>query len=151
MLREARTENKSHIWSAQDVFRLVEKVHQYPENLYDDGNLGERIYKHDTYTLEQVPISNFDLKEWAVYDEHVDEILQQHKDDLLVGNYPPIVAHHYLSSWVEQEMLGNPEEHWSVVDGMHRLNALHKLGVTTAKVLVGRNTAELSVDDDPDS
>jgi hypothetical protein len=113
-----------HVWlenqriSAAQVFQQVKQIHYYEDDLYA-GDLGERIYKFPEYELRTISMSQLDLSEWSLEEDRVVDIMREVEAN---PNYPPIVY--------------DPEE-GSIIDGLHRANALSRLRHTMVKAYVG--------------
>jgi len=106
--------------TADDLEYLISKIHRNPEDL-EDGDIIERINECYSYELKEINISLLDLNEWDVDLDYVEDY-----KDLDVNTMPPIIIHEFSS--------GN----YSIVDGIHRLNACHKKGLKKIKAYVGR-------------
>jgi len=104
--------------TADDVFDHVVDIHHTPEDI-DDGDIYERIQAYGMYHLTEVPISAVDLGEWEVDDSMVSNYAKQTQQ---TPDYPPIVYDPIAKS---------------IIDGMHRANALHQLGSKTIRAYVG--------------
>ena len=111
-------EDRLNLVPNEKVYKMVQKIHRQYDD-FIDGDLGERLDEYDWYKLMDVPISKINLDEWDVQDWLVDDYVQNLKNSL---NYPPVV-------------LGSD---YSIIDGIHRINALHKLGIETVTAYVGR-------------
>ena len=110
-------ESLKNIIPNEQVYQLVQKIHRNYDD-FIDGDLGDRLDKYDNYELKEIPIADIDLEEWDVRENLVDdniELMNKNKE------YPPIVVSHDMS----------------IIDGIHRANALNKLGFKTIKAYVG--------------
>ena len=109
--RQYLNENKV---SSSDVYTLTKEIHR-DEADFDEGDLGDRIYKYDIYEGRDVPIENI-ISPWHFDDDLVDEYVE-------VGstNMPPIVIDH----------------DYEIIDGTHRFEAAKRLGLETIKAYVG--------------
>ena len=101
----------------EEVYTQVQKLHRNYDD-FVDGDLGSRLDEYDYYELKEIPISDLDLEEWDVRDNLVADNIKKMKEN---PNYPPIV--------VGDDM--------SIIDGIHRANALNELGYKTIKAYVG--------------
>jgi hypothetical protein len=107
----------SKIIPNEKVYQLVQKIHRNYDD-FIDGDLGDRLDKYDYYELKYIDIDNINLEEWEVQDYLVDDIEDEMKNN---NDYPPIVVSHKMS----------------IIDGIHRANALNNLGYKTIKAYVG--------------
>lgn len=103
-----------------DIDAIVQDVHEMTMD-FEDGDLIDRIYSYDRYELVEKFIHEFDLNEFSVCEDKVDEIIEEIKEKGF-ENFPIPVF---------------DEDNNSIIDGIHRLNALHKLGYTTIYVYIG--------------
>lgn len=111
--------NESTVVDSRTVLDLVSSIHGRPDD-FDEGDLVSRINKFDTYEKKIIDIDDLDLDEWQVDEDYVDEI----KPKIQKNGYEPIVF--------------DPDE-GSIIDGIHRANALHQLGYETIKAYVGKD------------
>ena len=93
-----------------------------PDELYS-GDLLERLESYPEYQLMTIPLNHLNLNEYAVNKDKVEKIARQITDN---PDYPPIVV---------SPLYGHGKH--SVIDGMHRANALAVLGQQTIKAYVG--------------
>jgi hypothetical protein len=110
-------ESLNKLISNEMVYNLVQKIHRN----YDDfieGDLGKRLDEYDYYELKDIDIIDIDLDEWEVMEYLVDKYMKQIEEN---KNYPPIVLSHDMS----------------IIDGIHRANALKRLGFKKIKSYVG--------------
>ena len=110
------------LFSGNDVLAKVKQIHHTEED-FTEGNLTERILKFKTYVLMELPIAKVSLGKYSVYDDVLTSLIENHKEDFLSGNYPPIVY--------------DPEEE-DIIDGTHRVEALERLGIASVKAFVGK-------------
>lgn len=89
----------------------------------EDGDLSERIFSCDTYSLSTISLTDLDPDEWAVDDYKVAEYL-----NLDIALMPPIVVHLYKNG------------SYSIVDGTHRVNVALKQKKTTILAYVGQKS-----------
>jgi hypothetical protein len=102
----------------QEVMQQVENIHSNRQDL-DDGDLRNRIDRFDVFIRKAVPIASIDLGEFSINDETVQDYVQLYR---ATGSYPPIVF---------DEVSG------SIIDGLHRANALVLCGLTEIEAFVG--------------
>lgn len=121
-------------WSPDQVEALIARIHHTPEDLEapedsedseDCPDLLERIHAWDHYEEATVSLRALQLNEWAIMEEHVGALVRVYENDLLAGEYPPLV-------------IAPTGESWTLIDGIHRANALHRLGVEHVRVLIGQ-------------
>ena len=102
----------------------VYEIHGRPED-WGEGDLSDRIYNYEYYDVKNnIPLSKVDLEEWDVDDDYVDEIKSEIEK---TNNYEPIVVG-------EEEGVTM----FTIIDGIHRLNALNQLGYKNFKGYIGR-------------
>ena len=106
--------------SSNELECLAENIHREYDDILE-GDILERINCVDFYELMELPISLLDLDEWDKDDDLVNEYKK-----LDVNSMPPIIVHEFSL------------DNYSIVDGVHRLNACHKKGLKTIKAYVGR-------------
>lgn len=117
------------------LFKLLEQTMSYPKEItpneliqyvikwhrrtqdFENGDLNFRIWKFTKYVLTQLPISELDMEEWQVDDEYVDEYARMD-----IRTMPPIVYDADLET---------------MIDGMHRVNAVARQGGTHILAYVG--------------
>ena len=107
------------------LYSITEKAHRE----YDDfveGELTKRIEKFPFYNLiSDFDIKNLDLNEWNI----IDKLVIEYSDSISrygIENMPPILI----------------SDNNSIIDGIHRLNSLKKLGYSKVPVFQGtHNTA----------
>jgi hypothetical protein len=105
-----------------EIYTTIQKSHR-DINDFNDGDLGERIEEYRYYNL----IQNFDLTllnkdEWYVDDDLVKEYeLMIEKDG--IANMPTIVI----------------SDQNSIIDGIHRANALLNKGIKNIDIYIGSN------------
>lgn len=112
--RRSRLSTKT---AADVLLEWLEAHHQNPEDL-TEGDLAERVYAHDVYVLAEIPLSAIDLNEWSVDTDTVYEYLKRYER---TKDYPPIIY-----DTINETM----------IDGMHRANALSRAGLTMIKAYV---------------
>lgn len=96
--------------TSDEIHDLVYEIHNRPED-FDEGDIDERIHQYEFYELKEIPLDTMNLNEWFVDNYLVEKIskqIQQHQ-----YKYPPIIY--------------DIKNH-SIIDGIHRANALKRLG-----------------------
>lgn len=111
---------KISFYSSNELECLAEDIHREYDDILE-GDILERINCVDFYELMELPISSLDLDEWGKDDDLVNEY-----KELDINSMPPIIVHEFSL------------DNYSIVDGVHRLNACHKKGLKTIKAYVGR-------------
>jgi len=110
-----------------DIYNYVEQLHRNEED-FTDGNLPERIEQFSKYKLTEIPIDKINIDE---YDLDIDYMKDYKKMFKETNNYPPIVLDGD-TKWSYKNKL-------TIIDGTHRVNALHRSGLKTVKAWVGLN------------
>ena len=105
------------ILTESSIYVYAQYLHRNDDDFYE-GNLGKRIEKYKFYKLVEIPIDKLNLDEWNVEDDIVDVFVKKYK---ISKNYPPIII--------------TPK--YSIIDGIHRANALKNSDVTTIKAWIG--------------
>lgn len=100
------------------VLREVTRLHGRPQD-FQDGDLFHRLDRFNIFVKQSIQLSDIDLKEFDLCEETVLEFMEMYR---ATGTYPPIVF-----DAVSQSM----------IDGLHRANALARLGLTQIDSLVG--------------
>lgn len=111
--------NENKVVDSRTVLDLVHSIHARPED-FEEGDLVHRINKFDTYEQKIIDIDDLDLDEWNVEEEFVEELSKRIEQE----GYEPIVF--------------DPDES-SIIDGIHRANALALIGKTKIKAYVGKD------------
>ncbi len=123
-IHELLYENQSPVVDSSHVFSAVKQIHRRYEDL-SEGDLTDRIYWFDYYTLTELPLSNLNLSEWDIDEDlvasHVAKIMKSR------NTTPPIVF--------------DPTAN-SIIDGVHRANAYVKLGYDTIPAYVGSKKSD---------
>ncbi len=101
----------------EDVYVMVQKLHRNPDDFFE-GDLGKRLDDYEYYELKDIDISDLNLDEWDVRDYLVERIRKEIEKN---PKYPPVVIDHEMS----------------IIDGIHRANALNELGYNKIKAYVG--------------
>lgn len=106
-------------YNENEVSEVVLRIHEVEE----DSDLSERLeeYKYYNHIIE-FDLSFLDNEEWDVCDYIVDEYVEKIKENG-VNSIPKIVI----------------SNNFSIIDGIHRLNAFLKLGIKEMDVLMGTN------------
>lgn len=117
LLKEDKTSSGVRVVCARDVLDLVTEIHGRPDDL-SDGDLVDRINKFDNYELKAIPLNILDLDEWEVDEDFVEDLSSE-----IRKGYHPIVFDPYEAS---------------IIDGIHRANALYKAGATQINAYVGK-------------
>ena len=87
---------------AHELLQQIYKHHHSPQD-FDEGDITDRIYKHDTYQLKKVPLKKVKVGQW-----HTDpEMVGQYKKNLEKTESPPIVI----------------KPNGTIIDGSHRAEA----------------------------
>jgi hypothetical protein len=123
---EGEKKGKQEFWDilfpVDIIYEYVQSIHGKPED-FETGTISERLAKYDEYKLvPDFKIANLDLNEWRVTKDYVNEI----KEGLTPDNVDPIVV--------------TPE--FSILDGIHRSNALHDNGFDTIPAYVAVEKVE---------
>lgn len=112
--------SQNSIISSQDLQFEVEHLHRNYDDIIE-GDLLERIGNWDFWIKTTYNIANLDLDEWYVDEDLVEEYVEKMKNNL---NYPPIIID------------DKSHERVTIVDGIHRANALNQLGHSTVQAYV---------------
>jgi disulfide oxidoreductase YuzD len=103
-----------------EIYSVAQRTHREPDD-FCDGDLGHRLEEYKYYNLiKDFEISTLDLNEWEVCDDMVEDYMELIQKEG-VDNMPPIVV----------------SEDDSIIDGIHRLNALSRLGIDNFDIFVG--------------
>ena len=124
MLYTNKNVNIGDIYDESDIYMYVQSLHRNEEDFYD-GNLGERIGEYSQYEVKEIEISKICIDEYELDDDYVDDYIKKYES---LNSYPPIV-------------LGYNDPRWgyNIIDGTHRVNALHRLGIKTIIAFVIKN------------
>ena len=109
---------ESKIADVSQIHSMVYDIHGKSED-WEEGDLYERLHEYEKYELKDIDINSIDLDEWSLDEDYVEGVAEKLKDDNF--QYDPIVISH----------------HNSIIDGLHRANALKKLGFDKIKAYVG--------------
>ena len=94
---------------------------------YDDTDFYERSNQYEKFILKMVDLDDLDLEEHQLDEWKVDEYIEDYKNEN--GKYPPIV-------------IGETDYGYTIIDGLHRANALNELGKDYIKAYVGVGTPD---------
>jgi hypothetical protein len=104
------------------LYTATQKIHRDPSD-FAHGDLGERLEEFKYYNLTK----GFDLTKLNKDEWSIDEDLVEHYKDLIkekgISDMPNITI----------------DDNLSIIDGIHRLNALLESGITKADAYVGTN------------
>jgi hypothetical protein len=110
-----------------DIYQYFQQLHRNEEDFYD-GDLGQRVEEFSKYKLELIPIDKINIDEYELDLDYMKDYKKMLKE---TNNYPPIVLDGDTKwSW------GN---NYTIIDGTHRVNALHRSGMKSIKAWVGKN------------
>jgi hypothetical protein len=101
-----------------DVQRLVCEIHQNRNDL-EEGDLLHRLDRFNSYEKRSVSLGLLDLGEFDLDTDKVQDYFEQYQK---TGSYPPIVV----------DMVDG-----SIIDGIHRANALLACGLEEVHAYVG--------------
>jgi len=110
-----------------DIYNYVEQLHRNEED-FTDGDIGQRIGQFSKYKLTEIPIDKINIDE---YDLDIDYMKDYKKMFKETNNYPPIV--------LDGDTKWSYKNTFTIIDGTHRVNALHRSGLKTVKAWVGFN------------
>ena len=114
------------ILSDDIIAQYVRSLHRNEEDFYD-GDLEQRVYEFSKYKLMEVKISKINIDEYDLDIDYMKDYIKEYRNN---QNYPPIVLDGDTQwSW------GN---NYTIIDGTHRVNALHRLKIDTVKAWVGQ-------------
>lgn len=104
------------------IYSYAERLHRNQDD-FVEGDLAARIEEYSYYNLtKEFNLRDLDRNEWSV-DE---DLVEEYKEKIIVDgieSMPPIIV----------------SDDDSIIDGIHRLNAMLSLGIYTANVFVGSN------------
>ena len=114
------------ILSDDIICQYVKSLHRNDEDFYE-GDLEQRIYQFSKYKLMEVKISKINIDEYDLDKDYMRDYMIEYKN---TQDYPPIVLDGDTQwSW------GN---NYTIIDGTHRVNDLHRLKIDTIKAWVGQ-------------
>lgn len=103
---------------SNEVIDHVMSIHSNVED-FDEGDLLERILRHDYYEYKIMNIEDIDgYDDFQIDYDVVDEYIEMYENGKT--DYPPIVL----------------DDNNYIIDGTHRINALIEMGIKTIKALV---------------
>lgn len=114
-----------NVMNSDEMLDYVEGLHSKPDDFLegsDGGDLAQRIRRYPFYKLTELPMSNVDPEEWETDESMIDEYAARIAKS---RTYPPIVFDAKAAS---------------IIDGTHRVAALHKLGAKSVWAYVGTRT-----------
>lgn len=118
-IREILSESLAKVVDSNYIYSLAKNIHHTPED-FEEGDLSDRIFWFDLYKLVNLPMKDIDISEWNVDDDRVDDYVNRISKSS--ETIPPIIY--------------DPFSH-SIIDGSHRANAYHKIGLTNIPAYVG--------------
>jgi len=98
------------------------EIHRNPNDFYDDedfSGLQTLIKKYDSYFLKHININDIPKQHTNYSESRVNDYVEMYKKN---DNYPPIIY---------------DSEIGLIIDGIHRYEALKRIGVNTIKAYVG--------------
>lgn len=108
-----------------DVYQYVEKLHRNDED-FIDGDLPDRIQQFESYTLMEIKISDINIDEYYLDEDYMKSYMDDYESS---KDYPPIV--------LDGDTQWSYANNYTIIDGTHRVNALHQLGHKTILAWVG--------------
>jgi len=123
--RTVKYNEDTNIISADEMVNITMSLHTREED-FESGDLIDRIKEYPYYELQKVPLSSLDTEEFLTDEELVDKYVEETK---INPDYPPIVFDPINSS---------------IIDGMHRVQALEKLGHDTVRAYIGVSKDEIN-------
>lgn len=108
------TQQVAHRFVQAEVLRL----HSNPQD-FDEGDLLHRLDQFNAYIRKSIPVEQINLNEFALCEEVVTEYMDLY---MSTQTYPPLVFNAISNS---------------MIDGLHRANALARLGLTQIDCYVG--------------
>ena len=116
----AAEEKNSKEMSSDDMHSYVSNLHTKEED-WEEGDLSDRIYRFKRYKLENIPTENIAYGEFQTDEFNVIKYEKLYKK---TKKYPPVVVF-------------KDGDYYRIIDGTHRVDALHNLKVKTIKAWVG--------------
>jgi len=111
------------IGSTYQPFEILEYVTTFHSNdSYDDTDFYERLEEYDHFVLKMIDIEDLDLEEHQLDEDKVEDYIEDYKNEN--GKYPAIV-------------IGETENGYTIIDGLHRTNALYEMGLGEIRAYVG--------------
>lgn len=111
---------KATVVSAGYLASEVESLHHTYDDIIEGDVLG-RIHQYESWQLVTYNIDDLNLDEFDTYEDLIEKYVKAIKVN---SSYPPVI--------IDDKSYDIP----TVVDGMHRLNALDRLGYKTVKAYV---------------
>jgi hypothetical protein len=111
-----------------EILKIVSQTHHSPQDL-EDGDLSDRIWQFTEYEERSVPVSEMNPYEFEVDQELVEVYMAK----IRAGELPGRVV------W---DTVNN-----SIIDGIHRVNALAGCGILEIPVLAGVENTYTAIDD----
>lgn len=105
----------------EDIYLFVEYLVIQADKFEDCfvyGDLGDRLEEYEKYKLKEIPIDKLNLNEWDLDEDYVEEYKNKYLEN---KDYPPIVV----------------DSDYGIIDGLHRANALKKLGLEKIMAFIG--------------
>lgn len=110
-------------YTPHEILEYVTSFHDQED--FDDTDFYERITNYDKFILKYIDINDLDLEEYTLDEDKVDQYVEDYKNQK--GKYPFIVI----------------GDDYSIIDGLHRANALNRLGERKIKAYVGDGSPEI--------
>lgn len=117
----------NQILSESDIYNYVEQLHRNEED-FIDGDLGQRIGQFSKYKLMEIQIDRINIDEYELDIDYMKDYKKMFKES---NEYPPIV--------LDGDTKWSYKNKYNIIDGNHRVNALHRSGLKTVKAWVGFN------------
>lgn len=116
--------DKEEIGYTLQPFEIIEYITSFHDmDSYDDSDFYERCEKYNYFVVEYIDTNKIDLDEYQLDEYKVDEYIDLYKQ---TNKYPTIVV-------------GETEnDNYTIIDGLHRANALNRLGFEKIKAYVGK-------------
>lgn len=117
-------ENNDNIISSSELINITYDIHRDPNDFYDTdefSGLQTLINKYDSYILKDININDIPKQYTNYSEDKVRDYIKMYKQN---NNYPPIIYDPELKL---------------IIDGIHRYEALKRLGINKIKSYVGRN------------
>lgn len=128
-VKEDSTREIGSIYQPYEILEYVTTFHS--DDSYDDTDFYERLEEYDHFILKMVDIEDLDLDEYQLDEDKVEDYIEDYKNE--GGQYPSIV-------------IGEIEYGYTIIDGLHRSNALHEMGMDKIRAYVGINKLNESID-----
>ena len=104
-------------------FEIVEYITSFHDmDSYDDTDFYERCEEYEKFVLKMIDVSEIDLDEFMLDDDKVSEYVELYRE---TEKYPTIVVG------------SDPIYRYTIIDGLHRANALSELGFKKIRAYVG--------------